>query len=123
MRDRRTIEAADPRKAIAEESARHDLMILGLADDWHASSGPLSGRHANLAEMSQCSLLIVHPNPHAPVVEAAAPDAVSAASAHVAAKATGTRMAREVRPRRSTRAVGGERFTPTTIPGEAKPRV
>jgi len=59
----------------------------------------------------------------APVVEAAAPDAVSAASAHVAAKATGTRMAREVRPRRSTRAVGGERFTPTTIPGEAKPRV
>ena len=69
--ERRTIEAADPRKAIADESARHDLMILGLADDWHASSGPLSGRHANLAEMSQCSLLIVHPNPHAPVVEAA----------------------------------------------------
>jgi Kef-type K+ transport system membrane component KefB len=68
--ERRVIEAADPRKAIAEESANHDLMVLGLSEEWQSTAGPLSGKHANLAEMARCSLLIVHGNPRAPVVEA-----------------------------------------------------
>ena len=67
--ERRVIQSADPRKAIAEESAHHDLMVLGLSEEWEASSGPLSGKHANLAEMARCSLLLVHGNPRAPVVQ------------------------------------------------------
>jgi nucleotide-binding universal stress UspA family protein len=67
--ERRVIESADPRKAIAEESAHHDLMVLGLSEEWEARSGPLSGKHANLAEMARCSLLLVHGNPRAPVVQ------------------------------------------------------
>ena len=67
--DVRTIDVADALKVIAEESAGHDLMVLGLSDEWDSSRGPLSGGHAFLAEMAQCSLLIVHPNPRAPVVE------------------------------------------------------
>ncbi|HEX5242908.1 MAG TPA: cation:proton antiporter [Tepidisphaeraceae bacterium] len=70
--DVRLIEAVDALKAIAEESAHHDLMVLGLSDEWNSSSGPLSGGHALLAETAQCSLLIVHPNPRAPVVESEA---------------------------------------------------
>jgi Kef-type K+ transport system membrane component KefB len=68
--NRRMIEAADPKRVIAEESAHHDLMVLGLSDEWDSSAGPLSRRHASLAELAQCSLLIVHGNPSAPVVEA-----------------------------------------------------
>ena len=67
---KRTIEAADPKRAVAEESAHHDLMVLGLSDEWDSAAGPLSRRHASVAEMARCSLLIVHGNPHAPVVEA-----------------------------------------------------
>jgi Kef-type K+ transport system membrane component KefB/nucleotide-binding universal stress UspA family protein len=67
---KRVIEAADPKRAVAEESAHHDLMVLGLSDEWDSAAGPLSRRHASVAEMARCSLLIVHGNPHAPVVEA-----------------------------------------------------
>jgi hypothetical protein len=44
--------------------------VLGLPDEWQSDGGPLSRKHARLAEMARCSLLIVHANPHAPVVEA-----------------------------------------------------
>lgn len=67
--EHRVIETADPRKAIAEESDRYDLMVLGLPDEWQSDAGPLSGKHARLAEMARCSLLMIHANPHAPVVE------------------------------------------------------
>lgn len=65
----RSIDVADALKVIAEESACHDLMVLALSDEWGSSRGPLSGGHASLAETAQCSLLIVHANPRAPVVE------------------------------------------------------
>ena len=69
LADVRVIDIADARKVIAEESAGHDLMVLGLSDEWDSSHGPLSGGHALLADIAQCSLLVVHSNPRAPVVE------------------------------------------------------
>jgi Kef-type K+ transport system membrane component KefB/nucleotide-binding universal stress UspA family protein len=64
----RTLESTDPHEALVEESADHDLMVLGFLDNWHAKTGPLSKEHARLAESARCSLLIVHGNPRAPVV-------------------------------------------------------
>jgi hypothetical protein len=68
--EQRIIEAADPRMAIAQESEHHDLMVLGLGEDWSSAAGPLSSRHASIAQMARCSLLIVHVDPRAPVAQA-----------------------------------------------------
>ena len=61
------IRSEDPNAAIIERSAHFDLMILGIADEAEASTPAV--RHEALAAQSRCSLLLVHSDPRAPVVQ------------------------------------------------------
>jgi nucleotide-binding universal stress UspA family protein len=55
---------------VVEHSREYDLMILGLSEEWNLSGDSLSGKHESAAQSSHCSLLIVHANPRAPVMQA-----------------------------------------------------
>jgi Kef-type K+ transport system membrane component KefB len=64
------VEHPEPLRAITEVSGRFDLLILGLSDEWQNESGLFRGQD-DLERLGGCSLLIVHCNPHAPVVQKA----------------------------------------------------
>lgn len=60
-------ESDDPNAVIIEQSANFDLMILGVAEEAENKDSP--ARHEILAAQSRCSLLLVHVDPRAPVVQ------------------------------------------------------
>lgn len=62
------MESAAPIDLVVEESRRYDLMILGLTDQWNLQNVPIFGKHETVAQRAQCSLLIVHASPLAPVI-------------------------------------------------------
>lgn len=69
----RVVESDSPIEMVVQESREYDLMVLGLSDEWNIEGGgaAAAGKHESVAQASHCSLLIVHQNPKAPVVEAA----------------------------------------------------
>ena len=67
--DQQMVITGDPEAAIIEASNTQDLLILALSNELSARTGPLSPLHAGLFERSKCSVLLVHANPGAPVVE------------------------------------------------------
>jgi nucleotide-binding universal stress UspA family protein len=79
------VENDSPIDLIAQESQRYDLMILGVSDEWNLKNVTIFGRQETIAQRAQCSLLIVHASPLAPVIEpqrgpasTAAPESVMA---------------------------------------------
>ena len=75
-----SIETADPDAAIVSASRDYDLLILALSQDWNKKTDEQSRQHESIAAKSHCSLLIVHVDPRAPVVEQDAPSTVEADS-------------------------------------------
>jgi Kef-type K+ transport system membrane component KefB len=67
----RVVESESPIDVAVEESSRHDLMILGISDEWQLGSGSLFGRNESVAQRAQCSVLIAHSNPRAPIIQPA----------------------------------------------------
>lgn len=67
----RVVESDSPIDVAVEESSRHDLMILGISDEWQLGSGSLFGRNESVAQRAQCSVLIAHSNPRAPIIQPA----------------------------------------------------
>lgn len=64
------VESDNPTDLVVEESARYDLMILGLsAREWNLQDASLFGKHESVAQRARCSLLVVHASPKAPVVQ------------------------------------------------------
>jgi Kef-type K+ transport system membrane component KefB/nucleotide-binding universal stress UspA family protein len=61
------IESADPEAAILERSDHFDLLVLGLPDEGDAKL--LTAWHEKLASQAQCSVLLVHSDPRAPIVQ------------------------------------------------------
>jgi nucleotide-binding universal stress UspA family protein len=55
--------------AVVDESQHHDLLVLGLTDKWNLRSGKLVGKQETVAQRAKCSVLIVHANAQAPVVQ------------------------------------------------------
>ena len=67
----RIVESDSPADLVVEESYRYDLMILGITDQWNLQ-GSRTGKSESVAQLANCSLLIVHANPMAPVVRSEA---------------------------------------------------
>jgi hypothetical protein len=84
------IETDDPIEAVIEESRRHDLLILGLSEEWQLSADAIFTRGENVAQRSMCSVLIAHANPKAPVVRPPPPTATDLAASAVPAQAAST---------------------------------
>jgi nucleotide-binding universal stress UspA family protein len=63
------VESAAPIDLVVQESGRYDLVVLGLSAEWDLHSVSLFGKHESIATRSKCSLLIVHANSLAPVVQ------------------------------------------------------
>ncbi|MGN6370491.1 MAG: cation:proton antiporter domain-containing protein [Phycisphaerae bacterium] len=61
------VESDAPGDVAIEESYRFDLMVLGLNPSWNLDNHEITGKHDNVAQLSNCSLLIVHANPAAGV--------------------------------------------------------
>ena len=80
------VESDSPIELVVRESSRYDLMVLGLSDEWNLQSGHLFGSQESVAQLAECSLLIVHASPLAPIVR--------------------TEPERNVEPRRSTEGAG-----------------
>jgi len=62
------VESDSPTDVVAHESRNYDLMVLGLSSEWNLHSSTLAGKQESLAQRAECSLLIVHANPRAPVI-------------------------------------------------------
>lgn len=63
------IESESPADVVIEESYRFDLMVLGLASQRNGQSDEWNGRHENIAQLSNCAILIVHANPGAATMQ------------------------------------------------------
>jgi Kef-type K+ transport system membrane component KefB len=78
------IEAESALDVAVEESQHYDLMVLGISNEWNLENTNLFGKQESLAQLSKCSLLIVHANPLAPRIRArSAPPGAQIASAQV----------------------------------------
>jgi Kef-type K+ transport system membrane component KefB/nucleotide-binding universal stress UspA family protein len=75
------IESDNAVGAVVEESKNHDLVILGLADEWNLHRGKLFGRQETVAQRVKCSVLIAHASLQAPVVQTEPEAAEQAAGA------------------------------------------
>ena len=64
----RIVESESPADLVVEESYRYDLMILGIADQWNLQGSRMGGNES-VAQLANCSLLIVHAHPNAPIVQ------------------------------------------------------
>ncbi|HZL36168.1 MAG TPA: cation:proton antiporter [Tepidisphaeraceae bacterium] len=63
------VESDSPVKVVVEESRKYDLMVIGVAEEWNLEAVSIFRKHESVAQLSHCSLLIVHANPLAPVVQ------------------------------------------------------
>jgi len=61
------VESDSPIDVVVEESRKYDLMVLGLSEQWNLEGDSGTGKQESVAQLAQCSLLIVHANPIAPV--------------------------------------------------------
>ncbi len=58
------LESEDPAGTVIEESAKYDLMVLGLSPVWNLRRPLLGRRQESAAQRSHCSVLIVHAHPN-----------------------------------------------------------
>jgi Kef-type K+ transport system membrane component KefB len=61
------VESDAPIDLVVEESRNYDLMVLGLCEQWNLEGDSGTGKQESVAQLAQCSVLIVHANPIAPV--------------------------------------------------------
>ncbi len=64
------VESDSPSELVIEESRGYDLMILGLTGEWNLEDVSVYKKRESVAQLAQCSLLIVHASPLAPIVRA-----------------------------------------------------
>jgi Kef-type K+ transport system membrane component KefB/nucleotide-binding universal stress UspA family protein len=72
------IESDSPIDAVVEQSRQYDLMVLGLSGEWNLKGNSIFGKHESVAQLAHCSVLIVHANPKAPILQPSRPVSESA---------------------------------------------